>query len=86
MNLSNSDCAARYDVTNADGTIDYNPLEAHTRGSVLPDFSSKIKVSLSPCPQNHLHTKTFPLYVVSPVKKKKAGKIIRQFTNSYILG
>ncbi|WP_148228259.1 hypothetical protein [Treponema succinifaciens] len=26
MNLSNSDCAARYDVTNADGKIDYNPL------------------------------------------------------------
>lgn len=45
MNLSNSDCAARYDVTNADGTIDYNPLEAHTRGTALPDFSSKIKVS-----------------------------------------
>lgn len=45
MNLSNSDCAARYDVTNADGTIDYNPLEAHTRRSALPDFSSKIKVS-----------------------------------------
>lgn len=31
-------------VTNADGTIDYNPLEAHTRGTALPDFSSKIKV------------------------------------------
>lgn len=45
MNLSNSDCAARYDVTNADGKIDYNPLEAHTRGTALPDFSSKIKVS-----------------------------------------
>lgn len=27
------------------GTIDYNPLEAHTRGTALPDFSSKIKVS-----------------------------------------
>ena len=27
MNLSNSDFAARYDVTNADGTIDHNPLE-----------------------------------------------------------
>ena len=45
MNLSNSDCAARYDVTNADGKIDYNPLEAHTRGTALPEFSSKIKVS-----------------------------------------
>lgn len=45
MNLSNYDCAARYDVTNADGTIDYNPLEAHTKGTALPDFSSKIKVS-----------------------------------------
>lgn len=45
MNLSNSDRAARYDVTNVDGTIDYNPLEAHTRGTALPDFSSKIKVS-----------------------------------------
>lgn len=45
MNLSNSDCAARYDVTNADGKIDYNPLEAHTRRTALPDFSSKIKVS-----------------------------------------
>lgn len=45
MNLSNSDFAARYDVTNADGKIDYNPLEAHTRGTALPDFSSKIKVS-----------------------------------------
>ena len=45
MNLSNSDCAARYDVTNVDGTIDYNPLESHTRGTALPDFSSKIKVS-----------------------------------------
>lgn len=45
MNLSNSDFAARYDVTNADGTIDYNPLEAHTKGTALPDFSSKIKVS-----------------------------------------
>ena len=45
MNLSNSDCAARYDVTNADRTIDYNPLEAHTKGTALPDFSSKIKVS-----------------------------------------
>lgn len=45
MNLSNYDCAARYDVTNADRTIDYNPLEAHTRRSALPDFSSKIKVS-----------------------------------------
>ena len=31
--------------TNADGTIDYNPLEAHTLGTALPDFSSKIKVS-----------------------------------------
>ena len=31
--------------TNADGTIDYNPLEAHTKGTALPDFSSKIKVS-----------------------------------------
>lgn len=40
MNLSNSDCAARYDVTNADGTIDHNPLEAYTRGTALPDFSS----------------------------------------------
>lgn len=27
------------------GTIDYNPLEAHTRGTALPDFSSKIKLS-----------------------------------------
>ena len=45
MNLSNSDCTARYNVTNADGTIDYNPLEAHTIGTALPDFSSKIKVS-----------------------------------------
>ena len=27
------------------GTIDCNPLEAHTRGTALPDFSSKIKVS-----------------------------------------
>ena len=27
------------------GTIDYNPLEAHTRVTALPDFSSKIKVS-----------------------------------------
>ena len=45
MNLSNSDCAARYDVTNVDRTIGYNPLEAHTRGTALPDFSSKIKVS-----------------------------------------
>lgn len=45
MNLSNSDCAARYDVTTADGKIDYNPLKAHTRGTALPDFSSKIKVS-----------------------------------------
>lgn len=45
MNLSNSDCATRHDVTNVDGTIDYNPLEAHTRGTALPDFSSKIKVS-----------------------------------------
>lgn len=45
MNLSNSDCAARYDVTNVDGKIDHNPLEAHTRGTSLPDFSSKIKVS-----------------------------------------
>lgn len=45
MNLSNSDFAARYDVTNVDGTIDYNPLESHTRGTALPDFSSKIKVS-----------------------------------------
>lgn len=44
MSLSNSDCAARYDVTNADGKIDYNPLEAHTRETALPDFSSKIKV------------------------------------------
>ena len=26
-------------------TIGYNPLEAHTRGTALPDFSSKIKVS-----------------------------------------
>src|SRR5574344_2005878 len=25
------------------GTIDYNLLEAHTRGTTLPDFSSKIK-------------------------------------------
>lgn len=41
MNLSNSDCAARYDVTNADGTIDYNPLEAHTRGTAIPDFLPK---------------------------------------------
>lgn len=45
MNLSNSDFAARYDVTNVDGIIDYNPLESHTRGTALPDFSSKIKVS-----------------------------------------
>lgn len=45
MNLSNSECAARHDVTNADGTIDYNPLEAHARGTALPDFPSKIKIS-----------------------------------------
>lgn len=50
MNLSNSDCAARYDVTNVYGTIDHNPLEAHTRGTALQDFSSKIKVSPPPRP------------------------------------
>lgn len=59
MNLSNSDCAARYDVTNADGIIAHNPLEAHTRGTALPDFSYKIKVSPPPRPQNPLRTKTF---------------------------
>ena len=64
MNLSNSDCAARYDVTNADGTIDYNPLEAHTIGTALPDFSSKIKVS-----PPHLVHKTFSAQKHSPNRR-----------------
>lgn len=34
------------------GTIDYNPLEAHTRETALPDFPSKIMIYLQePCNQ-----------------------------------